>query len=199
MDISWTFADENNVTTIRLNGIEATLDDENGTFVFEWVDTSSRENDLIFKIYDDSNDLLSKFIYVVYNQWWEAEGDISWGFSVKHYDVDGSKFTFTSPTTKDTFSTSATFVTIKWNVLAKWVSKVSVNGYSLKSFNGSTWRYHADVRYNNLKTGTNIYEVKYFDAAWKVIYVNNFKIVKKPAWTSVVPKSETFSDEAQIQ
>ena len=199
IDISGTYSSENNVSVIRLNWIEATLDEENNTFTFEWVGTSSRENDLVFKVYDDSNDLISKFIYVVYHQWWEVDDVAVWGFSVKHYDVDGSKFTFTSPTTKDTFTTTATFVTIKWAVLEKWVSKVSVNGYDLKSFNGSTWRYHADVRYNNLKTGTNIYEVKYFDSTGKVIYINNFKIVKKVAGSSIVPTNDTYSDEASVQ
>ena len=199
INISGTYVTENNVSIISLNWVEATLDEVEGTFDFEWVDTGSRENDLVFKVYDDSNDLLSKFIYVVYHQWWEADDVSTGGFNVKHYDVDGSKFTFTAPTTKDTFSTSATFVTIKGAVLEKWVTKVSVNGYDLKSFNGSTWRYHADVRYNNLKTGTNIYEVKYFDSTGKVIYINNFKIVKKLAGSSIVPTTETYSDETSVQ
>lgn len=198
--ISGNYAAEYNVANIRLNGIDAQLDTTTNTFSFEEVDSSSRENDLVFKVYDESNDLISKFLYVVYNQWWGDSEDAG-SFSVKHYDVDGSQFTFTSPTTKNTYTTSTTFVTIKGNVLAQDITKVSVNGYVLKSFNGSTWRYHADVRYNNLKTGTNVYEVKYFDATGKLVYSNDFKIFKRaPGSTSssLTPANNIYSDEAQL-
>jgi hypothetical protein len=41
--------------------------------------------------------------------------------------------------------------------------------------------------------------VKYFDSTGKVIYINNFKIVKKVAGSSIVPTNDTYSDEASVQ
>ena len=186
------------VARISLNWVEAKLSSENSSFLFEAVDVSSRENDMIFKVYDDANDLLSKFLYVVYYSSGEADSSNNSLFNVKNYAVDGSLFTFTSPNTKDTFSTFSSFVTIKGKVLAKGIKKVSVNGYFLKSFNGNTWRYHADVRYNNLRTGTNVYEIKYFDEDDNVVYANNFTIIKKPIGSTSI-KVPVYSDEAQIQ
>jgi hypothetical protein len=78
------------------------------------------------------------------------------------------------------------------------VASVSVNDYPLKSFDGTYWRYHANVAYNNLKTGTNVYEVKYFDKTGSLIYQNNFTIVKKPL-SSQSGTSDVYSDEAQVQ
>lgn len=194
IDVSWTYSNKD-IANITLNWVKAVINKDRNIFSFKWIDTSSSENDLVFKVYDDSNDLLSKFLYVVYYKEWTENSVSNSDFSVKSYNVDGSKFTFTSPTTDDTFSTFTSFVTIKWMVLAKWIKKVSVNGYFLKSFNGSSWRYHADMRYNNLKTWTNIYEVKYFDGSWKLVYINYFKIIKKPINTKV---SSTYSDEVSV-
>jgi hypothetical protein len=50
------------------------------------------------------------------------------------------------------------------------------------------------MNYNNLKEGTNVYEVQYFDKNNKLLYTNNYTIVKK----SNTPKKEVkiMSDEA---
>lgn len=196
ISISGNYSDET-IEKVSLNGRDATINKENKSFVFSGVDVSSRENDLVFKVYDDANDLLEKFVYVVYFQSGEKNSSSTTGsFSVKNYQVDGSKFTFTAPSSKNTFSTPATFVTIKGKVLEKGVASVKVNGYKLNSFNGSTWRYHADVKYDNLKNGTNVYEVQYFDANGKQMYTNYYTIVKK---SNAVPKKETKTISGEVK
>lgn len=186
LNISWTFLEEN-ITKITLNWTEAKIDKIEKSFTINNFSVLQKENDLVFKIYDDSNDVLQKFVYTVYNKWWwENTTDNSQNnpsnnlFQVKNYNIDWSMFTFSSPSTSWNFTTTAWFVTIKWNVLAKWVAKITVNDYPLGSFNWSSWRYHANVDYNNLKDGTNIYDVKYYDADWNLVYNNNFTIIKKP-------------------
>ena len=199
LKISWKYFDEN-ITKILLNGKEAKINSEEKTFNFTEVDTSFSENDLVFKIFDDSNDLLQKFVYIVYYKQW-INSNSSSNFNVKTYKVDGSQFTFTAPSTFGTFTTTTNFVTIRWNVLVEWIVNVSVNGYTLSSFNGSTWRYHADMSRNNLKDGTNLYDIKYFNEAWKIVYNNIYTIIKKDTvQTLVVPETEiedtkTYSDE----
>ncbi len=211
INISWTFQD-GEVDRVVLNWVEAKLDKKLKTFIFENVSVADSENDLVFKVYDEANDLLSKFVYTVYYDWAEVTSN-SWAFSVKTFDVDGTKFTFTSPTTKNTFTTYWDFVTIRWKVLEKWIKKVVVNWYSLKSFDWTTWRYHASAQNNNLSLGTNVYEIKYYWENGKVAYTNHFTIVRKKASekktpvpapktetqkTEVkeAPTKETFSDEA---
>lgn len=190
LEISWTFTDEN-ISKIKLNNNLAKIDTEAKTFNFNNVVLNSKENDLVFKIYDDSNALLQKFVYVVYYTWenvksWEVEK--SWEvvntptseFNVKTYPVDWNQFTFTEPTTSSTFTSDASFITIKWNVTAQWIAKVSVNWYFLSSFNWWSWRYHADTTRNNLKDWTNIYDIKYYDIAWNLVYNNSFTIIRNP-------------------
>ena len=199
--ISWSYDDEE-ITKVVMNWKEATLNKDLKTFKFIDVDVSNIENDLVFKVYDDANDTLSRFVYTVYYNWWtsSSSSNTSSAFKVKTFDVDGSQFTFTSPTTKSTYTTYDTFVTIRWNVLSDWIDKITVNDYQLNSFNWSTWRYHADTKYDNLWEGTNVYEIKYF-SWWKLLYTNHFTIIKKT--TSVEPvivekETSTISGEATI-
>lgn len=185
INISWKYL-KNEITKISLNNIDAVLDKDAKTFSFKNISVSKTENNLIFKIYDDSNDLLQKFIYIVYFKTWETVSNST--FQVTNYNVDWSQFTFTEPSTSNTFTTNDEFVTIRWQVNAKWISKVSVNDFELSSFNWSTWRYHASITNNNLKEWTNIYNIKYFDTNWKIVYTNNYTIIKKPITN--IPKVE---------
>ena len=189
ISISWTYFDEE-ITSITVNWVQAKLNAEMKTFKFENISVPQKENNLVFKVMDDANDVLSKFVYTIYYEWWQTEANTStdtstktpatwWWFKVQTYDVDWSQFTFTEPTTKDTFTTYDDFVTIRWNVYAEWITKVTVNDFALSSFKGGTWRYHAATTNNNLSVWTNIYEIKYYDANNKVVYTNYFTIILK--------------------
>lgn len=196
INISGNYSDEE-ITKISVNWKDAVLNPKLKTFKFENIAVPNSENNLVFKVYDDANDLLSKFIYIVYYEWW-ASADASaanpdWsGFKVQTFNVDWSQFTFTEPTSKETYTTFEDFVTIRWAVLAKWIAKVTVNDYNLNSFNWSTWRYHASSSNNNMSVWTNVYDIKYFDANWKEVYTNRFTIIRKANWaTTAEPEVPT--------
>jgi len=206
--ISWNFSDET-ITKITLNWTNASVNNELKTFKFENVSVDSKENDLVFKVYDDANDILSRFVYTVYYNWAIANNNSSSKFNVKTFDVDGSQFIFT--TIKDSwisknlngktsYTTYGDYLTIYWKVTAKWIKKVLIDWYTLKSFNWSSWRYHPSIINNNLKKGTNTYEIKYYWEDGKIVYTNHFIIIKKEI---VVKKEEVkedkkYSDEAEI-
>jgi hypothetical protein len=188
INISWTYSWDN-IAKIVVNGKEAVLDTIEKSFRFENVAVPNRENDLVFKVLDASNDVLSRFVYTIYYSWWTTTSTpntswTSWGFNVQNYNVDGSQFTFTAPTTSNTYTTSESFVTIRWKVLAKWIDSVMVNDYKLSSYetSGWTWRYHASKDNNNLADGTNVYEIKYY-SGWSLLYTNYFTIIKKEVVT----------------
>ena len=125
-------------------------------------------------------DYLHQYLWRKYDSSWNSSS--GW-FSVKTYNVDWSDFVFTSPTTTNSYTTNETFVTIRWEVSNENVDRVTVNDYELSSFNWSTWRYHADVDYNNLAEWTNVYEIKYF--SWDdLIYTNYYTIIKRSNWNS---------------
>ncbi len=196
IDITWTFWDE--VTKITLNNTEATLDTENKTFKFKWVSLPNKENDLVFKAYNSTWEVLAKTVYTVYTTSWTSNSSTTTSSDfgkVLNFELDASKFVFTAPSTTGTYSTYDSRVTIYWST-PKWVvASVTVNGYKLWSFDGSSWRYHAWADYDNLKDGTNLYEIKYFDASGKLIYTNYFTIIKK---SSNLPDA-TYSAEASVE
>ncbi len=200
--VSWNYKDEN-INKIILNWKEAILNKELKTFKFENVSVDNKENDFVFKIYDDANDLLSKFVYVIYYDWWAVANALKNKFNVKTFNVDGTQFVFSSLKDwltkalnwKTTYTTYGDFLTLYWNVTAKWIKRVDVDWYTLKSFNWSTWRYHASSINNNLNIWTNVYEVKYFDTDNKLVYTNSFIIIKKSIKAEAEKK---ISDEAKI-
>jgi hypothetical protein len=182
INISWTYNNDQ-IAKITLNGKDAVLDKTEKTFRFENIAVPNRENDLIFKVTDSANDTLSKFVYTVYYNAWTAQTTTWWNSSSfgnpQTYDVNGSDFTFTSPTTGSSYSTTSSQVTIQWKVLASWIDKVTINDYQLNSYSAAswTWRYHAFAEYNNLAVGTNVYTIKYFSNE-NLVYTNSFTIIK---------------------
>lgn len=207
IDILWNFSDEN-IIKITVNQKEASINKIEKTFKIEKVDVSKQENDLVFKVYDDSNDIISRFVYTIYYNSWVSWNNNSWNFNVKTFDVDWSKFTFSSIkdwVTKDlawknSYTTTWDFLTLYWNVLAEWVKKVIVNWYTLQSFDWKNWRYHASELNNNLNIWTNIYEIKYYDENDSLIYTNQFTIIKKSLEESYidVKDKQIYSDESNI-
>lgn len=202
ISISGNYFDED-ITKIEVNGKTATINSDLKTFKFENIPVPNKENNLVFKVYDDTDEVISKFVYTIYYEWWNTNttsNTISntgkdWGFSVKTFEIDWSKFTFTQPTIKDTYTTTEDFITIRWKVDATWISKVTVNDFVLSSFNWSTWRYHASTDNNNLSNWTNIYEVKYFDNNGNLVYKNYYTIIKQPTSTTQKQETNTITEE----
>lgn len=200
--VAWNFTDET-INKITLNWKDGIIDKKLKTFKFENVSVENKENNLVFKVYDDANDILSKFVYVVYYNWAVVENTLKSKFNVKTFNVDGSQFTFSSIKDgtikqlnwKTSYTTYGDFLTIYWTVFAKWITRVDVDWYTLKSFNWTTWRYHPSSINNNLNIWTNVYNVKYYTKWDKLIYTNHFTIIKKSTKVNI---GKTFSDEAKI-
>ncbi|MDD3646470.1 MAG: hypothetical protein PHH06_03605 [Candidatus Gracilibacteria bacterium] len=184
---------------ITLNGKQAILDVEDKTFEFTGVSLKNSVNDLVFKVYDTNENIIQKLVYTIYyGSTTSNNNSSSSNFGTPTtFEIDGSKFVFTEPSTTGTFTTYDNRITIKGSVPAGIVSKVSVNGYVLSSFNGTSWRYHAWSEYNNLSDGTNIYQVNYYDNSNNLIYTNSYTIIKKSN-TPVSSVKETYSSEAKL-
>lgn len=198
INISGRYVDET-ITNITLDNIQATLNTENKTFLFENIDTSNTQNDLVFRAIDDAWDILEKKLITLY---YDSAENTSWsnvfGEAKNYTNVDASQFTFTAPSNFTTYSTFLWEVTIQWKVLNKNVAFVRINGFQLGSFSSEawTWKYHAFERFNTLANGSNVYEVKYYDINNKLIYTNNYTIVKKT--DQPITSNSVISGEATI-
>jgi hypothetical protein len=154
--------------------------------------------------------LLSKFVYTIYFEWAKKKDNTIWAFQVKTYNVDANNFKFTSPNTKNLYTSYWEFITIKWNVIQEWIKEVHVNGYKLKSFRWSTWRYHASTYNNNFNYWTNVYEIKYYWDNNKLVFINYYTIVRKEVTLkkqqenkkiedSKIEENKKYSNEVEIK
>ena len=170
----------NDITSIKLNSQEAILDTTEKRFSIKDFPLNSASNELVFKVYNASNELLWKYPYTVYLKWWKESNQLD----VKNFSLDSKDFKFISPKSNP-YTTSDDVVMIEWIVPAKTVSYIIVNDFRLWKFpkNGTYWKYFANVKSDNLKEGLNVYEVKYYDANDKVLHTNAFTIIKTPAST----------------
>jgi len=198
--LEWKY-DTSNTSAITINGISAELDEQTGLFKIDQFALRSKTNDLVIKTYDVNKSITSKQVYTVY---YPNGSDAAVVTSAKPstsdttiYDVDATKFSFTYPSSSGKFATTGSEITIRGLTTAEGISKVTVDDFELKSFNGTTWRYHAFARFNNLQNGTNQYEIKYFWEDGDLVYTDYYTIVKKVA-SSIIPAQkaeEVISDE----
>ncbi len=169
------------IVKITANGKQADLNTQNKSFTFTDFSTSKYQNDIVFRAYDDAEDVLEKNLITLYYLAGESTGESGW-YNLQNYEnVDASQYTFTAPSANTTYTTNVGQVTIQGKVNNPDIANVLVNGYKLNSYaqaNG-TWKYHAFENFNTLSKGTNVYDVEYLDASDNVIYTNRYNIVWK--------------------
>lgn len=171
----------NDIVKITANGKQAELNSQNKSFTFTDISTSKYQNDLVFRAYDDAEDVLEKNLITLYYLAGESTGESGW-YNLQNYEnVDASQYTFTAPSTNTTYTTNVGQVTIQGKVNNPEIVSVLVNGYKLNSYAPATgtWKYHAFENFNTLSKGTNVYDVEYLDASENKIYSNRYNIVWK--------------------
>ena len=170
-----------NIVKITANGQEATINTQNKSFSFEKISTAKYQNDIVFRAYDDAEDVLEKRLITLYYLAGESTGETG-GYNLQNYEnVDASQYVFTAPSANTTYTTNVGEVTIQGSVSNPEIAKVLINGYQLNSYSQEygTWKYHAFNRFNTLSKGTNVYDIEYLDANDNVVYTNRYNIVWK--------------------
>lgn len=160
-------------------------------FEIKGIILDQKINDLVFKTYDGSGNILSKYAYTAYYEWANVTPTTPKGlFEVKNFSLDASKFSFINPK-QNPLTTTERILTIEWMVPGNTVDKIDVNWFVLTKFpsGGTYWKYHVNADYGNLKEGLNVYEVKYIAKDGSVLHKNAFTIVKKS-------EEKVVSDEA---
>lgn len=187
ISINGTF-DNEEIADIILWNIKAKIDKQEKTFSFSQVSLDKKVNDLIFKVYNQDEVVVWKYVYTIYSTIWEEntanvsdkeDDEENNPFDVKNYSLDSTNFKFISPK-QNPYTTSDDVVMIEWMVPSKTVAKIEVNDFVLTKFvpNWAYWKYYANKDFWNLKEWLNVYEVKYYNASWKMIYKNAFSIIK---------------------
>lgn len=184
IDISGSIQDER-VSRITFNGTTAPINLVARTYELKSFSIPLLENDIVYKIYDSGENILERWVYTVYyKEWLEQTAQSS---DQEDFPVTDSnpQFAFTAPS-PNPYTSNENFITIRWKASPGVASSVMVNGLKLKSFNGTTWRYHASTQFGTLKNGVNLYKVNYYDNSWAVIHTNTFTIIRKVPAAPVV-------------
>ena len=203
LDLTWRYSPLK-VWKITINNKEVLLNSELWTFSLNWFALDNSINDLIIKIFDKNKNIISKMILTIYskNAWWttSTKSSIKVNDNLENYSVKATDFVIYEPTTTWKITTTESRLTLRGRVSNEKIEEVLVNDYSLKSYNGSTWRYHAFVEQWTLKDWVNNYEIKYIDKEWKVIYKEYYSIYKeiKEENTPVIEK-ETWIISSEVK
>lgn len=195
LDISWKLIDEG-VTKVTFNNQAATINLVAKSYELKNFSIPLRENDIVYKVYNTAGNVLERWVYTVYYQQW-VETSTSATSDTTDFPVTDSnpQFAFTSPS-PNPYTSNEDFITIRGSATVWAAASVMVNGLKLKSFNGTSWRYHAATRFNTLKNGVNLYKVNYYDASWAVLHTNTFTIIRK-APVVIPEKTETSTVPAE--
>ena len=198
IDLTWRYSPLK-VWKITINNISTKLDSELWIFSLKWFKLLSKTNDLVVKTFDKDLNLISKKVLTIYsnNSWISPNIDVKTNKTLENFPVKATDFYIYEPTKTGKITTKSSQLTIRWKVNNSEVTRVLVNWYSLKSYNGSTWRYHAFVEQGTLKNWANNYEIKYLDKDWKLVYKEYYSIYKEFVKPSV-KKVKKISDEATI-
>lgn len=169
------------VTKIEINGQNVTLDTMKKTFSLKWFKLEGKTNNLIYRVYNESNRLLYKWFFTLYfingnTAHWESTLA-----QVSNYPISTSPLYQILAPKINPYTTTDNIVRIEWTVPAWLVEKIIINDFELKKFpkKWSYWSYFANSEFWNLKDGVNIYTIQYFWAESKLIYENNFTIIKE--------------------
>jgi hypothetical protein len=183
INIKWKIL-KDKVARITFNNKEATIDEDLWTFNLKWLELNNEINDIVWKVFNDEWDLIGRWVYTVYYDWklwknWFTNNNNK--PKVENYPIDFSKkFQIISPKTNP-FTTTATVVKIEWAVPAWMVEKIKVNNFTLTKFKPGWvyWNFFANAKYWYLKEWENNYEIKYYWKDGKLLYRDNFKIIKE--------------------
>lgn len=191
INVEWKILDDN-ISKIVFWWIEADIYSESNTFIIKNFELKNKENDIVYKVYNEYDDVIKKEILTLYTTKWSTE--VISDLSVENYSLDSSIFKFTSPKSNP-YTTTEELVRIDWTVPVWKVESITVNWYKLKKFPSywANWYYFANVWYGNLKEWLNLYKINYFDKDWKIIFTNTFTIIKEQKSVD-----NTYSDEAKI-
>lgn len=184
------------VARIVIGTQTAQIDYSTSAFSFEEMNLTEKENDLIYRVYSASGDLMYKGVITVYLSKapsGSGDGDLA---SVQSYPPAKAGYNVISPAATY-YTTDQNVVRIDGVVPAGQVDHIEINGFQLSKFpsGGANWYYFANAQFGNLNDGTNMYEIAYYDDADEIVHRQLFIINKVD---QVESSGGTASGEATV-
>lgn len=170
------------VKKIVINDQSLLISDSPWSFRTAPITITSSTVDIVYRAYDANNNLLERWVLTLYSS---AKWTGSDKLVPKTFPVSDKDFKITNPS-ENPYKTSLTAVTVSGSV-PKWaVEYITVNNFRLKKFvAGSTnWYYYANVAYQTMKDGFNLYEIRFYWPNDTLLSTQLFTIIKE--WDKTV-------------
>ncbi len=164
------------VKKIVVNGKEATISPVNESFSIKWFPITSNMTDLVYRAYDAWGNVLERSLITVYNKSKTSGTDKLVPTTFPNWDKE---FRIISPI-ENPYKTTKSAVTVSGVVPKNSVEYITVNNFRLKKFvaNSTSWYYYANVGYETMKDGFNLYEIKFYSANDTLLSTQLFTIIK---------------------
>lgn len=196
LNIEWKIT-SSNVDKITLNDKEASINKWDNTFIAKDFILDSSINNVVYKAYDSSNNLITKWVLTIYTSSKNTSKDEEIKKpTVTTYPLSSSDFKIIEPS-DNPYKTTDNIVKIAWAV-NKWAVKfITINDFRLTKFSqfSSNWYYFANQDYGTMNDWINLYTIKYYGKDDDLLYTSLFTIVKesKTKDEPVIEKEKTWS------
>lgn len=166
------------VKRVVVNEKDATLSPVNESFSIKWFPITSNMTDIVYRAYDAWGNVLERSLITVYNKSKTSGTDKLVPTTFPNWDKE---FRIISPL-ENPYKTTDSSVTVSGIVPKNSVEYITVNNFRLKKFvaNSTSWYYYANVGYETMKDGFNLYEIKFYSANDTLLSTQLFTIIKDP-------------------
>lgn len=172
------------VKKVVINGKEAIISPVNESFSVKWIQLTSNATDIVYRVYDAWGNILERSLITIYNKNKNGGTDKL----IPNTFPNGDKeFRIVSPI-ENPYKTTESAVTVSGTVPKNTVEYITVNNFRLKKFtaNSTNWYYYANVGYETMKEGFNLYEIRFYSANDTLLSTQLFTIIKEPKWASTL-------------
>lgn len=164
------------VHRVTIDDIDTSVSPVNQNFILQNFSLKDEINNIVYKAYDKNNQLLEKWVLVVYGP--KNTGAAS-TLVPQHSPISSKDFLITSPKSNP-YTTTDSYVRVQGTVPVNTVQYIVVNDFRLQKYvpNSTTWYYHANAEIGTMKDGMNLYTIKFYDARNTLLYTQLFTIIK---------------------
>ncbi len=167
----------NEVKRVTLNDIDAIVSPVDESFTLKWIQITNDIMNIVYKAYSKDAILLERWVLTLYpknRQWWVDK------LTPNNFPINDKDYRVLSPS-ENPFITTDTSVTVSGIVPKNTVQYILVNNYRLKKFVpfSSSWYYYANMDYDTMKDGINLYEIWFYGSSNQLLSTQLFTVVKE--------------------
>lgn len=171
------------VKRVTLDDIDAIVSPVDQSFTLKWLSVTTDIINLVYKVYGQDSTLLERGVLTLY-----PKNRQSWvdKLTPNNFPINDKDYRITSPS-DNPFITTERSITVSGVVPKSIVQYILVNNYRLKKFvpYSSTWYYFANMDYDTMKDGINLYEIKFYGANNELLSTQLYTIVRESKrWVS---------------